>query len=352
MPAQKSKYKLLFIVGFPRSGTTWMMWLLGQHPSVVVCFHSGFFHALKPLREWWEDSGGLAKSVYTFSHNEEHDNISKTGESKVKLSSLLSLEEFHTRSRSLAGHVFDKMANCGTGVELVVEKTPENLEFSDWILKIFPEAHILHVIRDPRSVFPSFRNAAYSWAPVQNMPAAPNAIAVAKGWRSYIERGRRLKEITDRYREVHYEALSKDGSAELEKIYSWLDLPAEPSFCAQVMAASTIEKLRKQKGLAPQGFFRKGSAEGWRDELSASDMRVIEYIAGDLMEGMGYELTCSALTRKPFRISMYEGVSKIIRKCSRVPHFLLRGFSKALNGRLNPNKRAEVLKKTIAEMSK
>ncbi len=346
---KESKYKLLFVVGFPRSGTTWMMWLLGQHPATVVCFHSGFFHALKPLREWWEDKGGLGKSVYTYSKNDR-----KIDESKVKLHSILSMEEFYKRSRPLASHVFDQMASCAAETEVVVEKTPENLEFSDWILNILPEAYVLHVIRDPRSIFPSFRNAAYSWAPVQNLPVAPNVIDVANGWCSYIERGKKLKEITNKYREVHYEALFKNGGSELAKIYSWLDLSADFSFCEQVIEAGTIERLRKQKGLAPQGFFRKGSPEGWRDELSASETRIIEYIAADLMEELGYELSCEKLTRKPLRLRIYEGTSKLVQKFFHAPNSFLRRFAKinSFNGRLNPNKRVQVLKKTIAEMTK
>ena len=351
MAAKKSKYKLLFIVGFPRSGTTWMMWLLGQHPSAVVCFHSGLFHALKSVRDWWKDTGGLGKSVYTYSKNGQ-DN--QTDESKVKLNSILSLDEFYERSRPLAGHVFDQMASCSPGTKVVVEKTPENLVFSEWILKIFPEAYILHVIRDPRSIFPSLRNAAYSWAPVHELPVAPNPIGVAKGWRSYVERGRQLKQITDRYKEVQYEALSKNGSEELQKIYSWLGLPAKASFCEQVVEAGTIDRLRKQKGLAPKGFFRKGSAEGWRDELSVSDKKVMEYLAGDLLEEMGYELTSDRLTHKPLRLRIYESTAKVVHKFSRAPGYLSRRFPKInpLNGRLNPNKQMQVLKKTLVEMSK
>lgn len=351
MAAKKPKYKLLFIVGFPRSGTTWTMWLLGQHPSAVVCFHSGFFHALKPVREWWKDTGGHGKSVYTYAKNNKN---SKIDESKVKLNSILSLEEFYKHSRPLAGYVFDQMASCSPDTKVVVEKTPENLVFSEWILKIFPDAYILHVIRDPRSIFPSLRNAAYSWAPIHELPVAPNPIEVAKGWMSYLERGRKLSQMTDRYKEVHYEALSKNGSAELQEIYSWLNLPADQSFCDQVVEAGTLDKLRKQKGLAPKGFFRKGSAEGWRDELSLSDKKVMEYIAGDLLDEMGYELTTDRLTHKPFRLRMYEGTSKVVQKFARAPAYLSRRVSKInpLNGRLNPNKQMQVLKKTLVEMSK
>jgi len=88
--------------------------------------------------------------------------------------------------------------------------------------------------------------------------------------------------------------------------------------------------------------------------LSLSDKKVMEYIAGDLLNEMGYELTSEPLTHKPFRLRMYEGTSKIVKKFSRVPGYLSRRASKInpLSGRLNPNKQMQVLKKTLAEMSK
>ncbi len=342
MPSQKSNYKLLFIVGFPRSGTTWIMWLLAQHPEVVACFHAGFFHALQPLYHWWQDKAGLSKSVYA------HKN------QRIKLYDILSIEKFYTHARSLAKYVFDQIADCNSLSRVVVEKTPENLEFASWILKIFPEAYILHVIRDPRSIYPSFRNAAYSWLQVPNMSVAPNPFEVAKGWRSYIERGKQLKKITDNYREIQYETLFNHGIEELQKIYAWLDLPADQAFCEKVMESSKIEELRKKKYLAPQGFFRKGKAEGWTEELSSRQTRIIEYLAGDLMQKMGYKLTCKKFDEKPWEVSIYEVISKILRKFSHGPDAVLERLSKfnSLNGRLNPKKRLQILIKTLTEMTK
>ena len=48
-----SDVQRVFIIGLPRSGTTWMMWLLAQHPEVVALQQSGMFLPIKRMEEWF-----------------------------------------------------------------------------------------------------------------------------------------------------------------------------------------------------------------------------------------------------------------------------------------------------------
>ena len=105
---------------------------------------------------------------------------------------------------------------------------------------------------------------------------------------------------TDRYLQVRYEDLKEKGVSELERIFAWLDLGTEAGFAERALQASTKDKVRATKEL-PKDFVRKVPAGGWRDELSSGDVRVIEYLAGDLMEKLGYELT-SKPSGKPLRV--------------------------------------------------
>src|SRR5262249_11522215 len=40
---------------------------------------------------------------------------------------------------------------------------------------------------------------------------------------------------------------------------------------------------------APRGFFRKGEVSGWKAEMSGSEVRALEHLAGELMRALGYE---------------------------------------------------------------
>ena len=70
------------------------------------------------------------------------------------------------------------------------------------------------------------------------------------------------------------------------------------------MVASTKDKVRGTKEL-PQGFVRKTPKGGWRDELSAGDARILEYLAGGLMEELGYERTAPTRS-KPLRVTLHD----------------------------------------------
>ena len=354
MKRQESKYKLVFVVGCPRSGTTWMMRLLAQHPSVATCFHSGFFHALQPLRDWWEDKAGFGKRVFPASGNGSPDSTPEAQDSStVNLSSILLLDDFYDYSRPLASYVFNQIAGCGSGTQVVVEKTAENLEFLSWILKIFPEAFVLHVIRDPRSVFASTRKAVHSWAGAKILPTSP--VEAARSWCWFVESGKQIMQTTSRYKEVRYEALHSEGPKKLQEIYSWLDLAIDPFLVEQAFHACSIEKLRNDETLpAPQGFFRKGLTEGWREELSASEIRVIEYIAGDHMQVMGYDRSLVPSTRKPLRFWLYEMFAMGLRKVSQDSLSPLRKLARRvpLLAQLQPRRRVQILKRTMAGMLK
>jgi hypothetical protein len=301
----KLERKLVFIVGEPRSGTTWLMWLLARHPSVAASFHSSLFHALKPLRQWWTKEVPYGKTVHTHTGNAQ-DPVSE-----IKLNGLLSFEKFIELVRPLASHVFDQIASCGSDVRVVVEDTPENLEFLQWILQIFPDAYVLHIIRDPRSVFSSQRAAAYSWVPPRIGRIATNPVLLARSWRAYLELGGKVRKKTSRYREIHYEKLLSNGAQELAAIFAWLELPADDALVQSAVEAGAIDSLKKKD--LPKGFVRKGSAEGWRGELSKRDIRAIEYIAGDQMERLGYELVMPR-GRKPFQVRRHEFTTEALRK--------------------------------------
>jgi hypothetical protein len=66
--------KTVFVVGVPRSDTTWTMMLLEQHPRITVLQQSGLFHALQPLHKWWRSRGGYGKRVVSSASPERRRN--------------------------------------------------------------------------------------------------------------------------------------------------------------------------------------------------------------------------------------------------------------------------------------
>jgi hypothetical protein len=272
--------KYVFLVGSPRSGTTWLQLLLSQHPEVSTCKETYLFGYLHHVAETWV--------------------LHKANPRGLGLQAVLSEGEFVSLLREFAVSVLDRI---GDG-SVILEKTPYHARLADLILRIIPEAWFIHLVRDPRAVTSSLMSAGGSWG---SHWVSTNAARNARRWIGHVSAGREIRQMTTRYLEVRYEDLLSDGSAYLSHILSWLELEGDPNFCERAIEACTIDKLRAKVTKAPwsletdpEGFYRKGTSDSWREDLSNSDIGVIEYVTGDLMKELGYEP--SRPRRKPLSL--------------------------------------------------
>jgi hypothetical protein len=137
-------------------------------------------------------------------------------------------------------------------------------------------------------------------------------------WVDHIERARLVADGPG-YREVLYERVKADPVQELMGILDWLDLPAGRAECDAAVAACSFGELQKRKKAdelplpgseSPKGFFRKGEAGGWKTELSASDVRIIEHICGPLMAEFGYERTTKSARVGPLKMLVHDGIQR------------------------------------------
>ena len=303
--------KHLFVVGCPRSGTTWMSWLLSRHPATVVSLHTGFFQALERHLGWFDapkDFGN--RIVATAGGTEEGDGR------VVTLADVLPRAELHRACRPLAECLFEAVARVNPEASWVIEKTPENLLHADLIRAVLPDAAFLHVIRDPRAVFSSMRMASRQWAFPGDLPASPITFA-RRYWNAYIDAGERLA-AADNYFAVRYEDLLEDGVDRLAAVFRWMGLPADSGLCERAVEAGAIDRMRSDLS-APRGFFRSGRAEGWREELSGSQVRLIEHLCGERMERFGYHCSGARTDRAPVRLRLADSVTEMGRKLVRGP---------------------------------
>jgi hypothetical protein len=271
--------KHVFIVGCPRSGSTWTTFLLAQHPEVATFQHAKLFDYLVHMQRWHHNKADFSFIV--------QPDGSSSDDANLKLGEVLPEDALLSLLRHVAEGILSAVGSIREDASVVVDKTPENGHLADFILKLLPEAYFLHIERDPRSVFCSHRSASRSWARWE-FPTQP--VDGARFWQRDVEAAAAIAKKTERYLAVRYEDLKDKGASELSRILQWLDLSADEAFCERAVAASSKDKVRPVKDL-PKGFVRKTTAGGWRDELSKGDTKVIEYVAGELMQELGYELT-------------------------------------------------------------
>jgi hypothetical protein len=299
--------KTVFIVGVPRSGTTWTMMLLEQHPRVAVLQQSGLLHALQPLHKWWRSRGGYGKRVISSAKTSDGPGAS-TERRELFVGDLLDADELNAFCRRVLQYVYDGVRRSTAGATVVVDQTPENLEFAEWILELMPDAWFLHVVRDPRAVFASMHAANATWAK-RAFPNQPEAVGTV--WRDYAERIRDLKQRTDRIKEVRYEDLVNDGHAQLSSIFSWLQLEFDDAAVETALQNCSMEKLRHGP-VAPPAFLRKGSAGGWQNEVSQGQRACVEYTAHPFMAAYNYPVSSSRPERAPLPLRIRRSLRRIV----------------------------------------
>lgn len=294
--------KLVFVVGCPRSGTTWLQLLLSQHPDVATGQETHLFSRyLRRLDARWQ---------------QEADDHGR----KVGLQASLTRPQFDGLLRDFADGVFSRLASTKPGATVLVEKTPNHVHDWELMLRLFPDAWFLHVIRDPRGVVCSLRHASRTWGADW---APEGVIEAATAWARAVEEGRRIASATPRYKEVRYEDLESRGAETLLDTMHWLKLEAGRRFAEAALAACRIENLLPgSSGPAvpwrleqePEGFYRQGRSDGWKDELSIGQMRLIEHVSDALMQDLHYARVTPRRRVKPLRLFLHQAVSTVLRR--------------------------------------
>ncbi|MGH7574075.1 MAG: sulfotransferase family protein, partial [Longimicrobiales bacterium] len=221
----------VFIVGCPRSGTTWLQLLLSKHPQVATAPETQIvaFYLVHFLKQW----------------EHEHNGPTAKHQGRAGLSRVLSEDEFHGLCRDVILCVLEKIAAQTPGATHVVEKSPGHAVHAQWIHRLLPDARFLHVVRDPRDTVASLLAASRTWG---GDWAPHNPIDAARLWRRHVSEARGIaRDSPQAYREVRYESLRAQPVDELASVACWLGLAWPRADCEAAVAACELDKLNKQK---------------------------------------------------------------------------------------------------------
>lgn len=245
----------MFLVGARRSGTRWLQGMVCAHPEAVAIPSEThlFSHGLAPLADRFQHATALSPKT-----------------AKV----FLPRSEMRDLLRDVADRVLGGVATAvRPQARLIVERTPWHAFHLDLIAEVYPDASVIHIIRDGRDVARSL--LAQEWGPT-TMQAA------AEEWRSTVLAARSSAGRLERYREVRYEDLLADPAGRLRELLAWLDLDTS----AEVMTSV----------LSDAGFGSGGDVQAqraWagrsRAKMAARDARKFDRVAGELQGELGYE---------------------------------------------------------------
>ena len=262
----------VFIVGAPRSGTTVLKVVLNRHPELAVCGESRFFIKIYNRRAAFGDLASTenrarAVDAYLATPAPERLGIDRDLLRDRLMSEAVNCREFFAAMlRTFA---------LQHGKPHAGEKTPYHAMYAKILSDWFPEATIIHLIRDPRD----------SVSSLMKMPWSVHSAAVcAYRWRTITAAG---SSISDRanYLRLRYEDLAREPEAELRRVCDRIGIGWAPEMLeASAPAENTVWWYRRAH--QPLNSARVGI---WQSELAPWQVAVVERIAGQWMDEFGYE---------------------------------------------------------------
>lgn len=302
----------IFVVGSARSGTTLLQRMLRSHPNISS--PTGESHFIIPLYRKQETFGDLSQIENVRLVLQEMYRISPrfldTDFHGMNFDIDVLSQEIHDEGRdTLAGiisAVFEKNA-YGEGKRRWLDKTPYYVLYLDMIKELYPDARIIHIIRDGRDCALSMFTRKYDLDVF-------NSYRAAKLWKLYVDAGQEAGERLgpESYFELKYEDLLSDPVATMQALCSFI----EEEYCSSLI---DFEKSRDKKSKTPllSRPLQRGNLEKWRTGLTARQIRVFESVAGDTLVRNGYDLVTHA-RRLPLPVrAAYEIHNRVLKGFNR-----------------------------------
>jgi protein-tyrosine sulfotransferase len=264
MATHRSGEPHIVMGGAPRSGTTVLRRLFDRHPQVCCGAETKIFVPAAINLAWLAQSYAIP---------------------------LPELRAMRAAAPSQAAFIdaFAARVRADAGKARWAEKTPQNIRNLDWILARFPQAAVIHVLRDGRDVVcsmrqhPDWRWVAGGWQKV----LAPRPIEwYARRWLDDTAAGMSWRGDA-RYVEVRYEDLVADPPAVLRAICDGIGVTADLEWLAQV--AQRGDGAGQTERPDYEGALSGASVGRWREDLSAAERREVERLCGPRLRELGYD---------------------------------------------------------------
>jgi hypothetical protein len=258
----------IFVGGMFKSGTSLLRVMLGQHSSISAGLETAW------LDLEWEKNLGRGGEALT-------DYVVRTAEFYGED---INVVQAMAADSADALAFIDQLLGAKTqrdGSRRWAEKTPGNVRFADQIFSRWPDARIVHIIRDPRDTFASLRQIA-KWD--TSTEFASRWCDTFAAWEGFKSDG---VATPANALEIRYESLVLDPVVTMGKVLEFLGEPWEPAvgkhtgetkdylrvLGATGKASSTLARLAEPLSASRIGI--------WQDTLTSKDLAEAEQFVAD-----------------------------------------------------------------------
>jgi Sulfotransferase family len=290
----------VFIVGCPRSGTSFLYHLLLSAGGFAE-FHTqmNVYDVLEPIfgdlavlknrqaaiREWLRSKGFRVSGL-----------DAREIESKI-------LAQCHTASDFLR-IIMEEIAHKQS-LDRWIDSTPTNVPHMLRIHRDFPDAQFIHIIRDPRDVALSLDKKG--WSRPLPWDRKRSLLAAALYWEWIVRKGRKLGAMLGaHYLETRYEDLVQQPREALAAISAFLHQDLNYEHIQEASIGSVKKPLTSFKEDLQKGQFTPVGR--WKDKFPAEQLAQFEALIGEYMQDLGYPVSSDQTANHSFAIARKRAV--------------------------------------------
>lgn len=262
--------KKIFILGSPRSGTTWLFKMMAAHPNIAA--HSAEL----------TNFSRYVSSILRLYEAEEH-NFNKNGIS-YGLFSIWNKTELDDFISDFLSKIYSKIP-LESHTSHILDKRPDYCFYTDLIYRYYPDAKIIHIIRDGRFTTVSMMNARK-----KKGFGADNMLEAAYSWKRCILAAQEASEMGNKhYIEVKYEILMENTEEELSKLFSFCELSFDSDLIQHISYKYNMNTTKLSVPNHKISYNERISKDfSWKKHLSLSQRMIFVSISGDLLIKLGY----------------------------------------------------------------
>ncbi|MFC9973454.1 sulfotransferase family protein [Spirillospora sp. NPDC127200] len=290
----------IFVIGCPRSGTTLLQLMLHSHPRIAIPAETRFLLPAYTARCEFGDLNDREnrRALADWITGRRATKFGDLGLDAAEVTA--EIVDGPPTLGSALGTVFRAYARKH-GSPRWGDKRPSYSKHVGTLLRMFPDAQFVHLIRDGRDCVASLKEMPWYKHDVHHAVAA---------WREAIDGGRRhaARLGPDAYYELQYERLVADPAEELTRLCAFLGEDFDAAMTRpQAIAQQTVPPQKKWHDRT-RGAVNAGRVGSWATRLEPWEAGLAEAAFGERLVEYGYELS-GAPRPSPSQLARYAKVS-------------------------------------------
>jgi len=288
---QKRSLPMFFIIARPRSGTTMLRTLFDRHSNEIIPIESPFmlrfYWKYQPVKSWTREK--ILEFYNDITNQEEPHSLNILGwtidlgqlkQDLLALEGNTSYEELCRVVNASYQSLFPKEE-----IKLVGDKNPVYSPRSGYLLKMFPDAKVIHMVRDYRDYLQSMLRAGF----VKGITPI-----IVHRWRKSLKVNFSLQQkYPGRFYYLRYEDLVEHPEKHFREMCDFLNIPYKKQiFDFHKYRDKFLEHYNQEDlELYHSKLFRPISNKNvgdWKKHLTKEQVEVAEAIAGKAGKKAGY----------------------------------------------------------------